>query len=138
MNSDLLHVDIMFPIYILGNCYWTVLLILDIHRRLLHYGTAHTLSQRNRQWIHKGGTIVSSVLLKSIRCRHYQGGPFKMPKMMLWPTKKVSRSAQFTGLYYLGPLYVKSKVAKQKVWVALFTCIVVGTIHLEIKMIFVC
>ena len=42
MNSDSVHIDAIYPIYIPGNCYFTTLLIRDVHNRLLHAGTAHT------------------------------------------------------------------------------------------------
>ena len=91
MNSDSVHVDAIYPIYIPENCYFTTLLIRDVHNRLLHAGTAHTLSQiRTEYWIHKGRKVVRSVLLKCMMCRRYQGGPYKMPKMMSWPLKKVT------------------------------------------------
>ena len=58
-----------------------------------------------------------------------------MPPMLSWPKNKLRRSAPFkhTGLDYFGPLYVKSQNRKKKkVWVCLFTCIVVRAVHLEI------
>ena len=48
---------------------------------------------------------------------------------------KKTRSAPFnqTGLDYFGPLYVKlENREKKKVWVCLFTCVVVRAVHLEI------
>lgn len=78
--------------------------------------------------------MVRKVLLTCYHCRRFNSGSFKMPEMMKWPAKKVTRSQPFTftGLDYLGPLYVKSKLGKKKVWVCLFTCIVVRAVHLEI------
>ena len=58
-----------------------------------------------------------------------------MPLMSPWPKNKLTRSAPFkhTGLDYFGPLYVKlQNQEKKKVWVCLFTCVVVRAVHLEI------
>ena len=125
----------VYPIYIPNKCYFGELLIRYYHNKLLHSGTAHTLSRlRNEFWIPMGRRMVHSVIMKCCNCRRFQDGPFKMPDIMTWPAKKVTRSPPFTytGLDYLGPLYVKSKKGKKKVWVSLFTCIVVRAIHLKI------
>ena len=79
---------------------------------------------------------VKRVLSKWNFCQKYQGGPFKMPSMSLWPSNKMIRSLPFqcTGLDYLGPLYIKhgNYADSRKVWVCLFTCVAVRAIHLEI------
>ena len=57
-----------------------------------------------------------------------------MPPMP-WPKNKLTQSAPFkhTGLDYFGPLYViLQNRERKKVWVCLFTCIVVRAVHLEI------
>ena len=66
-----------------------------------------------------------------------------MPKMPPLPQERVVRSLPFeyTGLDYLGPLYIKQFVQSdepvtkpffKKVWVCLFTCLAVRAIHLEL------
>ena len=58
-----------------------------------------------------------------------------MPAMSLWSKNKLTRSTpfQYTGLGYIDPLYVKDhNQEKKKVWVCLFTCVVVRAIHLKI------
>ena len=54
--------------------------------------------------------------------------------MSPWPRKKVAKSAPFTytGLDYLGPLYIQDGTSKRKVWVCLFTSVTVRVIHLEL------
>ena len=56
-----------------------------------------------------------------------------MPFMPLLPAERLSESPPFTytGVDYFGPLYIKSKRDKQKVWVCLYTCLVTRVIHLE-------
>ena len=54
--------------------------------------------------------------------------------MTPWPRERVSKATPFTytGLDYLGPLYIKEKAETSKVWICLFTCLTVHAIHLEI------
>ena len=78
--------------------------------------------------------MVRSVILRCYNCWRYQSGPFKMPNMLSWPLKKVIRSSPFTysGLDYIGPMYIKEESRTKKVWIALFTCIAVRAVHLEV------
>ena len=47
-------------------------------------------------------------------------------------TKSVENDPfQYTGLDYLGSLYVKYGVELKKAWVCLFTCLTIRAIHLE-------
>ena len=57
-----------------------------------------------------------------------------MPKMAPYPPSRIEESSPFTytGLDYLGPLYVKLNRVTQKVWVCLFTCLAVRAVHLEV------
>ncbi|XP_061167953.1 uncharacterized protein LOC133176911 [Saccostrea echinata] len=57
-----------------------------------------------------------------------------MPLMPPLPNKRVSESAPFTyaGVDYFGPIFIKTETGSKKVWVCLFTCLVVRAIHLEL------
>ena len=50
------------------------------------------------------------------------------------PPERVSPSPPFTytGVDYFGPLYCMDRPGEGKVWVALFTCLAVRAIHLEL------
>lgn len=87
--------------------------------------------------------MVKKVLKDCRICRHIEGNPFVMPKMPPLPTKWVARSLlfEYTGLHYLGPLYIKGFFQtdeqatphnSKKVWVCLFTCLAVRAVHLEL------
>ena len=56
-----------------------------------------------------------------------------MPLMPPFPIERISVSAPFiyTGVDYLGPIYMKTKKVTQKVWVCLYICLVTIAIHLE-------
>ena len=67
-------------------------------------------------------------------CIRYQGGPYQTKVMSPWPRSKTTESSPFTntGVDYFGPLYVKNGGNRKKVWICLFTCIVIRAVHLEL------
>ena len=90
--------------------YYTQLVILEVHRRFIHAGILHTLSQlRQEFWIPQGRAEVRRVLHQCVICMCHNGPSFCLPNMPLWPKERVSKSKPFTyvGLDYLGPLQVK-------------------------------
>ena len=54
--------------------------------------------------------------------------------MSPWPRSKTTESSPFanTGVDCFGPLYVKNRGNRKKVWICLFTCIAVRAVHLEV------
>ena len=124
--------------------HYTRLVIEDYHSKLLHSGVSQTLAHtRKEYWIPHGRSKVKKVLNQCRVCRRTEGNPYKMSRMPPWPKERVNEALPFehTGLDYFGPLYVKQyphasdqKTTPEirKVWVCLFTCLVVRAIHLEI------
>ena len=111
------------------------LIIESYHKRLLHAGTNHTLSQLGYEyWVPHGRTEVKRVLRKCTICHRHDGGPYKMPPMAPWPKSRVMKSSPFTftGLNYLGSLYIKENGRIHKTGVCLFTCLAVRAVHLEL------
>ena len=136
-SNTMLPEETITPILLPRGETFVHLLIEAHHIKLLHAGVSHTLSQlRYKFWIPKGRAEVKYILKRCKTCRKFEGGPFKMPPMTPWPTSKVLRALPFqnTGLDYFGPLYIKQSHTKErkKIWVCLFTCVVVRAIHLEI------
>ena len=114
---------------------FTHLVVESIHKQNLHCGVSQTLSQiRYKYWIPQGRSVVRSVLGSCLTCRHYEGGPYKMPSMPPLPGIRVKEARPFmrTGLDYLGPLYIKTSDNSKKVWICLFTCLVTRALHLEL------
>ena len=117
--------------------YFTSLLIQDFHSRLLHSGVSHTLSQIRKQfWIPQGRSTVKTVLKRCLTCKRHEGGPYKIPHMPPWPKERITRSSpfSFTGLDYLGPLFIRERDSNEtvKVWICLLTCMSTRAIHLEL------
>ena len=89
---------------------------------------------RYKYWIPHGRAAVKSVIQSCLVCRRHEGGPTKLPSMSPLPGKRIREATPFsrTGLDYLGPLPIRTKNGTQKVWVCLFTCLVIRAVHLEL------
>ena len=125
------------PILLPKRNHVTDLLIESLHRKSFHVGVSQTLSLiRQKYWIPQGRSEVKRILRKCTVCKKYEGGPYKMPLMPPLPKKRVNESAPFTytGVDYFGPIYVKAENGSKKVWVCLYTCLVVRAIHMELML----
>lgn len=112
------------------------LVVADCHRKVMHFGTKHTLAElRQRYWISQGRVFVKGVLSDCRVCRRSDGGPFRVPDPPSLPSFRTSIKRPFAciGLDYLGPLFVRTAVDPKKVWIALFTCAVTRAVHLEVS-----
>ena len=127
--------DLLYPKLLPRKNSYTSLVIRDCHEKLFHSGVAHTLSQiRHQYWTVQGRREVQCVLKQCQKCKRTTGGPFRMPNMPPWPSKRVTASPPFTftGLDYFGPLYTREDGAIFKRWICLFTCLSIRAIHLEV------
>ena len=73
---------------------------------------------------------------EKMHCMQEVWRALQMPLMPQLPKKRVNESAPFTntGVDYFGPIYVKAENGSEKVWVCLYTCLVVRAIHMEIML----
>lgn len=123
----------------LPNRAWiTRLIILDLDRENLHGGPNILLAKlRERYWVTKGRRFVRHVIhspkFGCLRCRKERTKPYGYPDMPYLSTTRVREARPFlsTGVDYFGPLKVKEQGINVKIYVALFTCLVVRAIHLE-------
>ena len=133
-NADISE-DMKCPKLLPRKDFFTELVILEIHGRLIHAGISHTLSQlRQEYWIPQGRAEVRRVIHQCVICKRHNGPSFCLPNMPPWPRERVSKARPFTyvGLDYLGPIQVKEGNSVVKMWVCLFTCLAVRAIHLEL------
>ena len=141
-NTNLTQ-EVKYPKLLVRGEHYTSLVIRDYHKGAFHAGVSQTLAQvRTEYWIPRGRSQVKRELNRCTICRRAEGHPFKMPKMPPWPKERVTEALpfQYTGLDYFGPLFIKdfSPASNgpcptyKKVWVCLFTCMVVRAIHLEL------
>uniref|UniRef100_A0A5S6QMP9 Integrase catalytic domain-containing protein n=1 Tax=Trichuris muris TaxID=70415 RepID=A0A5S6QMP9_TRIMR len=110
------------------------LLIRSCHERQLHAGTETTLSVlRQRFWILKGRSIVKKIVRNCSVCRRVCSLPFAQ-KMAPLPEERVTMAHPFarTGVDFAGPLCIRRGRKVMKVYVCIFTCMVIRAIHLEL------
>ncbi len=115
------------PVLLPRDHYLTTLVVEAAHKRVGHDGVKETLTEtRARFWIVKGRNFVRSLLHRCSICRRFEGAPFHGPPPPPLPTFLVKEGPpfSFTGVYFAGPLHVRSfaLVKSDKVWICLFTC----------------
>ncbi|XP_062538055.1 uncharacterized protein LOC134206371 [Armigeres subalbatus] len=103
------------------------------HRRYLH-GNAETICNEMRQNFFIPGLriLIRQVSKQCLTCRIKKSVP--QPPMMAPLPQALTQTRPFshTGVDYFGPIMVKQGRSLVKRWVALFTCLTVLAVHLEI------
>ncbi|XP_048270106.1 uncharacterized protein LOC125386964 [Bombus terrestris] len=116
----------------------TALIIEHEHLLNLHSGTQATLyALRRSYWPIDGRNQVWSTLKKCVRCCRANPPPVEYVMGDL-PAARITESRPFTnvGIDYCGPFYIKERKdrnrRKIKVYVAIFVCLAVKAVHLEL------
>ncbi|XP_058835287.1 uncharacterized protein LOC131692322 [Topomyia yanbarensis] len=127
--------DFRNPVILPRQSYVTELLILRTHQRYGHGNKETVLNEiKQRFYVPKLRSLISTVVKKCMWCRVYRARPSE-PRMAPLPQVRVCpyiRPFTFTGVDYFGPLVVKRGRTNVKRWVALFTCLTVRAVHLEV------
>ena len=108
--------------------------------RVKHSGLKDTLNEiRSSYWIIQGRNDIKAVLKSCTLCRYFESKTFKKLPSAPLPIFQVQYSYPFTytGVGYLGPLFVRHTLGKDKselfkVLVAFYTCASSRAIHLDI------
>ncbi|XP_018495923.1 uncharacterized protein LOC108864536 [Galendromus occidentalis] len=122
------------PVVIPGNSRLAVLLIIDAHRVNAHFGVSTVLNQlRRRFWITRGRQVIKSILRRCVVCRKRHAAPATQIEAPL-PQSRTEFRAPFgsTGIDFCGPFHVRHRQGTQKAYVAVFTCMAIRAIHLEL------
>uniref|UniRef100_A0A914H9T8 CCHC-type domain-containing protein n=2 Tax=Globodera rostochiensis TaxID=31243 RepID=A0A914H9T8_GLORO len=128
-----------FPIYLPPDA-WTTKLIVLHHDRLIHHGGPRILLSKLREqyWIPRGRKTVLNTLNSPrhgcMECRRERLKPYLYPEAPNLPEARVIATRPFskTGVDYFGPLKVRQGNEIVKVYVALYTCLVIRAVHLEV------
>jgi len=90
---------------------------------------------RNKYWIVKGRQKIKSILSRCVECKKHHGKAanevwITLPKECISAT----RAFETTGVDFAGPLYLKAHAEgeQRKVYILLFTCAVIRSVHLEL------
>lgn len=127
--------DAKYPV-ILPKSHRVTLLLVDYYHRHFQHANQETIvnEMRQRYEIAHLRTIVKQTARNCAKCRIKAAVP-RSPPMAPLPVQRLEpfvRPFTFVGLDYFGPLTVKVGRSEVKRWVALFTCLTVRAIHLEV------
>ncbi|XP_055584735.1 uncharacterized protein LOC129737599 [Uranotaenia lowii] len=134
-NAPKVELDCKYPIILPKNHHVTYLLVDDYHKRF-HHGNNETIVNEIRQRFHIPSIrgFVKDVVKKCQYCKVSKARPV-VPRMGPLPLARLSagvRPFAYVGVDYFGPLQVKVGRATVKRWVALFTCLTIRAVHLEV------
>ncbi|XP_055706055.1 uncharacterized protein LOC129803485 [Phlebotomus papatasi] len=125
------------PILMPRNHHVTQLIALEVHRDTLHGGAQLLLAQiRQEFWPIRGIEVAKKVIQQCVIC--FRAKPYTLQQIMSQcHSSRVTASFPFyhTGVDFCGPFLIKPLVRSQtrvKVYIALFTCMAIRAVHLEV------
>ncbi|XP_055604887.1 uncharacterized protein LOC129753110 [Uranotaenia lowii] len=124
-----------FPAILPKSHFVTELIILYYHRKYLH-GNCETVVNELRQSFHISQIrpTVKSISRRCQHCKIYKKTP-SIPRMAPLPEARLAsftRPFSYVGLDLFGPILVKVGRSAAKRWCALFTCMTIRAVHIEI------
>ncbi|XP_036347983.1 uncharacterized protein LOC118757372 [Rhagoletis pomonella] len=123
------------PIILPPKHYFARLVVMHYHKVMRHQNTEATICEiRRHYWIPQLRTLLRSVITHCLECRLRKVQP-EPPQMAPLPIDRLTpyiRPFSYTGLDYFGPIAVTIRRSTEKRWVALFTCLTVRAVHLEL------
>lgn len=134
-DKEHLPFDACRPILLPRSHRFTWLLVQQQHEKSAHQLTNATIvAIRRRFWIPQIRTLLKSVRARCVVCKRRHAEPVppiqgQLPADRLTP---YSRPFTNTGLDYFGPVNVTVGRRKEKRWVAVFTCLAIRAVHLEV------
>lgn len=127
--------DARNPIVLPKEHHLTFILVATYHRRLRHQQQAAVVSEiRQKYWVPHLRTIVRRVKSQCTFCRIKAARPAE-PVMGQLPRDRLTpfvRPFTYTGVDFFGPMFVSVGRRREKRWVAIFTCMTIRAIHLEL------
>ena len=90
LNNSNLDVQAKNPILLPGDSQLTILIILQSHSNVMHYGLKETLADlRSRFWIATGPQLVKKTIRPCRLCIRIQGQSYGEPKMSQLPDTRI-------------------------------------------------
>ncbi|XP_065088007.1 uncharacterized protein LOC135709538 [Ochlerotatus camptorhynchus] len=113
----------------------TFLLTDSYHQRLLHANNETVFNDmRQRFYIPALRRLVRKVAAECQRCKNSKAIP-RIPRMAPLPRARLTpfvKPFSYVGIDYFGPMLVKVGRSQVKRWVALFTCLTIRAVHMEV------
>lgn len=135
LNLSNIDYDTKHPIILHAKDNFTQLLIDQYHRDAAHVGREQVLNRlRQRYWIVNGRNAVKNAWNRCQLCKNRRARPTpalmgQLPDVRIQPK---GRAFTYTGLDYFGPMTVKVGRRLEKRYGALFTCMTVRAVHIEL------
>ncbi|XP_062709631.1 uncharacterized protein LOC109432424 [Aedes albopictus] len=127
--------DTKFPVVLPKNHPITFLVVDWYHRRYRHANRETVVNEiRQKFEISKLRSLVDKVTKSCLWCRVAKATP-RPPAMATLPEFRLTpfiRAFTFVGLDYFGPVFVRVGRSLAKRWVAVFTCLTIRAVHLEV------
>jgi len=124
------------PILLPKNSVLTTLLMDDVHKRCQHLGVGTTLTSLRKMgyWIPKSRIVVKSALSKCVTCQKINSLAFRYPVTNDYITDKVNFISpyQHTAIDFTGNVWIKLGDKLSKMYLLVFTCLNIRSIHLEL------
>ncbi|XP_055614497.1 uncharacterized protein LOC129760849 [Uranotaenia lowii] len=127
--------DTRYPIILPKEHHVTQLLVEAMHKRYLHANGESVVNEiRQRFHIPNLRSVVRKVTKSCRVCKIRKAKPI-VPRMAPLPTARLQAFVKpftYIGLDYFGPMNVRIGRSLVKRWVALFTCLTIRAVHLEV------
>ncbi|XP_062708877.1 uncharacterized protein LOC134288337 [Aedes albopictus] len=124
-----------FPVVWPKNHQITFLVVDWYHRRYRHANRETVVNEIRQMFeIPKLRSLVQKITTNCIRCRVVKAAP-RPPAMASLPEFRLTpfiRAFTFVDLDYFGPVFVRAGRSLVKRWVAVFTCLTIRAVHLEV------
>lgn len=135
VNAKSLSIAAKRPIILPRNHRLTKLLMLSYHRKYLHRNHETAINElRQRFYVPRIRVAYNSARWSCKLCEVKRERP-KVPKMAALPAFRFEthiRPFTYTGVDYFGPMKVMIGRRREKRWGALFTCLTIRAIHIEL------
>ena len=135
MSKSCLSLAEQNPVLLDKKHYLATLMVIDVHKHVLHNGVKGTLTQLwSVYWLVRGRQFVWRLIHSCVICRkgkHCRGiPPPPLPEFHVVQ----SQSFQTIRVDFAGPLYVRSSNTKgtARVWLCLYMCCATRAVHLDL------
>lgn len=127
--------DTRNPIILPNNHYLSTILVASVHRKMGHQQDAAVICEiRQRYWIPHLRVLVRRIKKRCNLCQ-VRNARASEPVMGQLPMDRLTpfvRPFTFCGVDYFGPVNVSIGRRREKRWCALFTCMTIRAVHLEL------
>ncbi|XP_062708688.1 uncharacterized protein LOC134288304 [Aedes albopictus] len=134
-TANKVALSMKFPIILPPKHRLTLLLIDEYHRKYRHANFETVVNEvRQRFHVSRLRPTVKKVTQNCLRCRIDKAKPC-IPRMAPLPPARLAayvRPFSYVGLDFFGPFLVKFGRSNVKRWIALFTCLTIRAVHVEV------